>query len=38
MITGKRKLCKNSATEQTLEVKNNKNQSINLIIRVYNDG
>lgn len=38
MITGKRRLCKNSATEQIFEVKNNKNQSINLIIRVYNDG
>lgn len=38
MITGKRRFCNNSATEQILEIKNNKKQSINLIIRVYNDG
>lgn len=38
MITGKRKQCSNSATEQIFKIENQNKQSIDLILRVYNDG
>ncbi|HBT85924.1 MAG: glycoside hydrolase family 97 catalytic domain-containing protein [Fermentimonas sp.] len=38
MITGKKSLCSNNANEQTFNFTNQDNESINLIIRAYNDG
>ncbi|MBM6889134.1 glycoside hydrolase family 97 catalytic domain-containing protein [Bacteroides caecigallinarum] len=38
MITGKRRLCSNYATEQTFKIKNSNNQDMDITLRVYNDG